>query len=102
MTREDYIDLVEITDDYEKLDILLRLLTGMGHGGGSLSRLDNLYEVLLRNANAYYRSDEEDGEAVFYEVLENRNRSPEERAEILMGGTIRRYRTGEDISQEVD
>ena len=91
VTKEDYIALIEISDDYEKLDSALKAITGVGHGSGTFTNLDNLYEVLLRNANECYSKDGEEAEFLFYCLLEDTRRSPEERADILMNGTVRYY-----------
>ena len=36
ITRQDYIDLIKTSDCLERLDELLDILTGVGHGGGEV------------------------------------------------------------------
>lgn len=84
ITRQDYIDLIKTSDCLERLDELLDILTGVGHGGGKLYELDSFYDVLLRHAKEEYNSDEE-GEAQFYKAVTDRTISIEDRVDLLMG-----------------
>ncbi|MBQ9608952.1 MAG: hypothetical protein IJV15_05850 [Lachnospiraceae bacterium] len=89
MTKEDYIALIEVADAIELLDRGFENWLGVGHVGGNLDGLDRLYGVLLRNANSCYSNDGEGGEQLFYDLLADMAKTPEERAEILLNGTIR-------------
>lgn len=81
MNKEDYIDLIEVTDILDKMDETLMKLTGFGHGEGEYKNLDLIYEVLQRNSK--YFSDE-DMDNRFFEIISDRKKRAEERAELLM------------------
>lgn len=99
MSQEDFIALIEVADAIEFLDENLKNLSGMGHGGGELDGLDRLYGVLMNNAHSYYRSQGEGAEIAFYDILGNRNRTKEDRAEILLNGLLR-YTSGDGESDQ--
>lgn len=87
MDKQDMLYLIGIADGLEKLDEKLKSLTGAGHGEGELQDLDNVYELLLKYSHDYYRS--ENTEELFFRIIEDRKTSREERADILMNGTVR-------------
>ena len=87
MDREDIILMIEAADSLEDFDEVLRVLSGSGHGGGRLYGLDNVYELLLKYSHEYYR--DENAQELFFRIIEDRKKSPEERADILMNGTVR-------------
>lgn len=88
MEKQDYISLIEVADDYEQLDLTLKKITGVGHGSGTFTKLDNIYEVLLRNSHPSY-SENDEAESLFYTILSDSNRTANDRADILIKGTIR-------------
>ena len=87
MNKQDYISLIEVADDYEQLDLILKKITGVGHGSGSFTKLDNIYEILLRNAHSIY-SENDDSTELFYKILTDSNITPNDRAKILLNGAI--------------
>lgn len=87
MDKQDYISLIEVADDYEQLDLTLKKITGVGHGSGIFTKLDNIYDVLLRNAHPSY-SENDETESLFYNILSDSNRTVNDRANILINGTI--------------
>lgn len=87
MDREDIINMIKMTDDLEKLDMELKVISGMGHGSGSLTNIDNVYELLMKYSHEYYSED--DNAELFYNIIADVSKSPEERADILMNGTVR-------------
>ena len=87
MDKQDYISLIEVTDDYEQLDLTLKKITGVGHGSGIYSNLDNIYDVLLRNSHPSY-SENDEAESLFYTILSDSNRTANDRADILINGFI--------------
>ncbi len=87
MDKQDYISLIEVADDYEQLDLTLKKITGVGHGSGIFTKLDNIYDILLRNAHPIYNKND-DSTALFFSILDNNNRTPADRADILLNGTI--------------
>ena len=89
MTKEDYIALIEVSDAIEQLDRGFENWLGVGHIGGNLDGLDRLYGVLLRNANKCYSNDGEGAEQLFFDLLTDLSKTPEDRADILLNGNIR-------------
>ena len=87
MDRQDMLYLIGMADALENLDDELRYLSGASHGEGQLQEFDNVYELLLKYSHEYYRS--ENTEELFFRIIEDRKKSREERADILMNGTIR-------------
>ncbi|MCM1158854.1 MAG: hypothetical protein NC348_10195, partial [Clostridium sp.] len=62
---------------------------GHGHASGDFIKLDNVFDVIHRNSHEYYATDEDDRMQLFFKILMSREMSPEERADILMNGTVR-------------
>ena len=89
VTKEDYIALIEVSDAIEQLDRGFENWLGVGHIGGNLDGLDRLYGVLLRNANKCYSNDGEGAEQLFFDLLTDLSKTPEDRADILLNGNIR-------------
>lgn len=87
MDREDFLNAIGIADAIEMLDDKLRYLTGASHCEGQLKDLDSVYELLLKYSHEYYRS--EKTEELFYRIIADREKSPEERMNILINGTVR-------------
>lgn len=54
---------------------------------GDFIKLDNVYDVLQHNAHPTY-SESEEANQRFLEILYNKKRKPDERAKILLSGTI--------------
>ena len=81
--------LIEVEDTLHDMDKALEQLAGHGHASGDFIRLDNVFDVIHRNSHEYYASDEEDRMQLFFQILMNREMLPEERADILMNGTVR-------------
>ena len=58
-------------------------LQGMGMPMGSV------FDVIYRNSHTVYSGNPEEGQELFFQILMSRNLTPEQRADILMNGTIR-------------
>ena len=87
MEKSDLIRLIEHEDELYKMDKVLEQLTGHGHADGEFLKLDNAYSVIQNNSHpSFHGSDMAD--EVFHKVLTNRERTPEERAEILRNDLI--------------
>ena len=69
------------------MDMALEQLTGHGHASGDFIKLDNVFDVIYRNAHEVYLENQEEGQDLFFQILINREMTPEQRAEILMNGT---------------
>ena len=89
MDKKDMASLIEVEDTLHDMDKALEQLAGHGHASGDFIRLDNVFDVIHRNSHEYYASDAEDRMQLFFQILMNRERLPEERADILMNGTVR-------------
>ena len=89
MEKRDMASLIEVEDTLHDMDKALEQLAGHGHASGDFIRLDNVFDVIHRNSHEYYTSDEDDRMQLFFQILMNREMLPEERADILMNGTVR-------------
>lgn len=88
MKKEDIVLLIEVEDELADMDRALEQLTGYGHDTGEFIKLDNVYEVIYRNSHAIYRKNPDEGQERFFGILMNHNLPPEQRADILMNGTV--------------
>lgn len=89
MEKKDMVSLIEAEDDLHDMDKALEQLAGHGHASGEFIKLDNIFDVILRNSHEYYREQSEEKMQLFYQIIMSRNMSPEERADILLNGTVR-------------
>ncbi len=89
MKRRDMALLIEAEDTMDDMDKVLEQLTGYGHTEGDFIKLDNIFEVILKNSHKYYSENSEEKMQLFLGILMNRDKTPEERADILMNGTVR-------------
>ena len=89
MEKKDMALLIEVEDTLEDMDETLAQLTGHGHANGEFIKLDNVFEVIFRNSHTVYSGNPEEGQELFFQILMSRNLTPEQRADILMNGTIR-------------
>ncbi len=69
------------------MDMALEQLAGHGHASGDFIKLDNVFDVIYRNSHEVYLENQEEGQDLFFQILINREMTPEQRAEILMNGT---------------
>ena len=89
MEKKDMALLIEVEDTLEDMDETLRQLTGHGHASGDFIKLDNVFDVIHRNSHEYYTVDSDERMQLFFQILMSREMTPEERADILMNGTVR-------------
>lgn len=89
MKKKDMALLIEAEDTLDDMDRLLERFTGYGHSEGDFIKLDNIFEVIHNNSHKYYTENSEEKMQLFLSILMCRDRTPEERADILMNGTIR-------------
>ncbi len=89
ITLEDMVSLIEAEDDLHDMDKALEQLAGHDHASGEFIKLDNIFNVILRNSHEYYREQSEEKMQLFYQIIMSRNMPPEDRADILMNGTVR-------------
>ena len=87
MQKSDLILLIEAEDELYGLDKALEQLAGHGHASGEFVKLDNVYSVIQNNSHPSFTGSDMADQA-FYRVLTSREKTPEERAEILLNGLI--------------
>ena len=88
MEKRDMALLIEVEDELHNMDQILEQLAGHGHASGEFTRLDNVFDVIQNNSHACFSSTSEETMQAFFDIMQDREMSPEERAEILMNGTV--------------
>lgn len=88
MDKKDMVLLIEVEDEIDNMDQALEQLAGHGHASGEFTRLDNVFDVIQNNSHECFSSVSEETMQAFFDIIQDRDRTPEERAEILMNGTI--------------
>lgn len=88
MEKKDMALLIEVGDALEDMDKLLEQLTGYGHANGKFVKLDNVFNVIQNNSHEYFIGKSEDRTQLFLSILMSREKTPEERADILMNGMV--------------
>lgn len=89
MEKKDMASLIEVEDELHNMDKALERLTGHGHASGEFIKLDNIFDVIYRNSHEYYTGQSDEIMQLFFQILMSREMSPEDRADILMNGTVR-------------
>ena len=87
MEKRDMALLIEVEDELHNMDQVLEQLAGHGHASGEFTRLDNVFDVIQNNSHACFSKESEESMQAFFDIMQDREMSPEERAEILMNGT---------------
>jgi len=83
MDKKTMMHLIELVDDLIGLDDALKNLTGMGYHE-RFPRLAYVYDVIKQDS-IFRDTDDDDKIAVFFELVEDNNMTPEERTKKLMG-----------------
>lgn len=89
MEKRDMALLIEVEDELYNMDKALEQLAGYGHANGEFIKLDNVFDVIQNNSHARFSSTSEESMQAFFGVIQDRDKTPEERAEILMNGSVR-------------
>ena len=76
------IMLVSVVDSLLELNYILKQLTGLGYQE-RFPKLDNVYEV-IRMDSIFCGCEADEQIRTFYEIIEDNNKTPRERAEILL------------------
>ena len=76
MTKEDYLDLIRVSEAVMLLEEGCQIITGHGLEEGDCTDIFRVWEILNRNASVDYQR--------FIDVLENKELSSEEKYELLM------------------
>lgn len=88
MEKQDMALLIEVEDTLDNMDKALEQLAGHGHASGEFIKLDNVFDVIYHNSHRIYSENPEEGQELFFQILMSREMTPEQRADILMNGTI--------------
>lgn len=89
LEKKDMALLIEVEDELHNMDKALEQLAGHGHASGDFIKLDNVFDVIHRNSHEYYTVESDERMQLFFQILMSRDMTPEERADILMNGTVR-------------
>ena len=81
--------LIEVEDELADMDETLERFAWHGHALGEFIKLDNVFDVIYRNSHAVYSENPEEGQELFFLISMSRDLTPEQRADILMNGTVR-------------
>ena len=60
----------------------------MSHASGNFVKLNNVFDVVHRNFQAYYSGNSDERLEIFFKILMNRDKSSEECAEVLLNGVV--------------
>ena len=88
MEKKDMALLIEVEDELHNMDQALEQLAGHGHASGEFIKLNNVFDVIQNNSHACFSHTSEESMQAFFEIIQDRDRTPKERAEILMNGTV--------------
>lgn len=88
MEKRDMALLIEVEDELHNMDKALEQLAGHGHASGEFIKLDNVFDVIYRNSHTVFSGNPDEGQELFFRILMSRDLSAEQRADILMNGTI--------------
>lgn len=88
MDKKDMALLIEVEDELQNMDKALEQLAGHGHASGEFIKLDNVFDVIQNNSHACFSSETEESMQAFFDIMQDRDKTPEQRADILMNGAI--------------
>ena len=86
MDKKDMALLIEVEDELQNMDKALEQLAGHGHASGEFIKLDNVFDVIQNNSHACFSSETEESMQEFFDIMQDRDKTPEQRADILMNG----------------
>lgn len=89
MEKRDMALLIEVEDELHNMDQVLEQLAGHGHASGEFTRLDNVFDVIQNNSHVCFSHTSEESMQAFFDIIQDRDRTPEERADILLNGIVR-------------
>lgn len=87
MEKKDMALLIEVEDELHNMDKALEQLAGHGHASGDFIKLDNVFNVIQNNSHESFSKESEESMQAFFDIMQRREMSPEERADILLNGT---------------
>lgn len=86
--KRDMALLIEVEDELHNMDQALEQLARHGHASGEFIELDNVFDVIQNNSHECFSSESDETMQAFFDIMQDRDRAPEERAEILMNGIV--------------
>ena len=86
MEKRDMELLIEVEDELDNMDKALEQLAGHGHASGEFIRLDNVFDVIQNNSHECFSKESEESMQAFFDIMQDRKKTPEERADILLSG----------------
>lgn len=89
MEKRDMALLIEVEDEIDNMDQVFEQLAGHGHANGEFTKLDYVFDVIQNNSHECFSSKSEETMQAFFDIMQDKDRTPEERAEILMNGMVR-------------
>lgn len=89
MEKGDMAKLIEVEDELHNMDKVLEQLAGHGHASGDFIKLDNVFDVIQNNSHACFSGVSEEAMQSFFDIMQRRDMSAEQRADILMKGTVK-------------
>lgn len=89
MDKKDMALLIEVEDELYNMDQALEQLAGHGHASGEFIKLDNVFDVIQNNSHACFSGVSEEAMQSFFDIMQRRDMSAEQRADILMKGTVK-------------
>lgn len=89
MEKRDMALLIEVEDELHNMDQVLEQLAGHGYASGEFIKLDNVFDVIQSNSHECFSSESEESMQAFFDIMQDRDKTPEQRADILMNGTVR-------------
>lgn len=88
MDKKDMALLIEVEDELQNMDKALEQLAGHGHASGEFTKLDNVFDVIQNNSHMCFSSESEESMQAFFDIMQDRDKTPEQRADILMNGPV--------------
>lgn len=86
MEKRDMAKLIEVEDELNNMDKVLEQLAGHGHASREFIKLDNVFDVIQNNSHESFSKESEEIMQAFFNIMQRREMSPEQRADILING----------------
>lgn len=88
MEKKDMALLIEVEDELHNMDMALEQLAGHGHASGEFIKLDNVFDVIQNNSHECLSGGPDETIQVFFDIMQDRDRTPEERTDIFLRGVL--------------
>ncbi len=87
--NKDMALLIEVEDELHNMDMALEQLAGHDHASGEFIKLDNVFDVIQNNSHECFSSESEESMQAFFDIMQDRDKTQEQWADILMNRTVR-------------